>query len=222
MGLRRFAPLAALLLLASCASTPRRDPAAEWAALESRFLGAAQVGVAAAVRTEGAVVAQLQGRMQLAPVDRASLAFSGRFAGAEVAPALEAGAGRMRYGAREPLREAEAGVELNRALLVGLLRMGITHNLAMLSSGSPPDHMDGGVDAWVTVGRLREGPVAGFDRVAGARPLSFDVYIDGKYAAEGALWLDARGLPVARHQVVQMGEREMRVVETYSDWNGVD
>ena len=104
-----------------------------------------------------------------------------------------------------------------RYLLVGFTRMGILHNVAVLTRGAGPDHADGSADDWVRVENFRD---AGEREVEGAAVsgVTFDLMVDGEPSGTGTLWLAVSdGLPVRRDQVVLFPEGEMRVVETYSE-----
>ena len=98
---------------------------------------------------------------------------------------------------------------LSRALLIGFTRMGILHNLALLTEEAPPDHADGGVAEWVTVDE--------FEAVRLPQPgIAFAISVAGEPAGTASLDLDADGLPLARRQTVQFPTGEMHVTETYS------
>lgn len=105
--------------------------------------------------------------------------------------------------------------ELNRAVVVGWVRMGFLHNVAMLFAGKGPDHADGGVATWVQTVRERWAP-ARVSPAANERVIEFDLQVASQPAGRVSLTTDATtDLPAGRIQVVQFPEGEMRVVESY-------
>ena len=97
-----------------------------------------------------------------------------------------------------------------------MTRMGLLHNLAMLSSGSPPDRIDGSVSKWVRPGDIRKGASASIDG-RDADSLEFTVIVDGQPSGEVVLWLDAEsGLPIGREQLVHFSQGDMKVTERYT------
>lgn len=204
----------ALLLCAACGpGTPAAAPAADQgsagvlASLEERLLAAASVRLAFAVTAEGAVDADIQGEMVVAE-DEAGLFANGVLDGRPVNLLLRAGGGRAEYGNMPAPTSGPAPPFLGEAMLVGLTRMGVLHTLARLSTGLLPDHADGGVRDWATLGAV----------VAGNGPgtIAFTTIVDGALAGAATLRLDDGGLLVTREQTVPFADGEMRVVETYS------
>jgi len=213
--MRRF-PLAAVFLLAACQPAPpsagdaETDPQRSFDALEVRLLAARSVRVDFHVTAEGAVEVDLTGSLQLVDHDTVSLEASGSFAGQPVDLALTVGAGAFALGNRPHLLPVEDVPEhLEEALLVGLTRMGILHNLARLVSGAPPDHADGGVADWVVVDRfgVEEGQ---------SGTINFELTVAGEPSGSASLEIGPNGYPVVRRQTVQFPVGEMRVVERYS------
>lgn len=98
------------------------------------------------------------------------------------------------------------------ALVLGMTRMGLLHNLARLTEMQPPDRMEGGVGEWVRAGdvRLEEGDAAG------GRNLVFDVVVGGEVSGAATLVLGSGGLPVERRQRVDFGGATMEVLERYT------
>ena len=96
---------------------------------------------------------------------------------------------------------------------MGFTRMGILHNLAMLSAGAPPDRADGGVEDWVTLHDLSAMVPEGPGDVAVA--VGFSITVGGAPAGTASLELDGGGLPVLRWQTVRFPDGEMRVLERY-------
>jgi hypothetical protein len=95
-------------------------------------------------------------------------------------------------------------------VLIGLTRMGVLHNLALLIGGADPETGNGDIRTWVEVDAIawKNGDPA-------SRTLTFDIIVAGIPSAEAELTLDGRGLPLRREQVVHFEGGEMRVIESY-------
>ena len=200
-------------------SPPRTEaaqPTARLTDLEQRLLSSPVVRIAARIRSTGAVRSDFVGHLELAPVNRAWVSFSGEFAGRDAQPRIDS-TGGTDYRCCTPTDAVARAipVELNRALLVGFARMGLLHNLARLSAGSGPDHADGGVQTWLRTVTVGQAALKGFPAVAGASPLTYDLQVDGVVSARMTLWIGVDGMPRARHAVVTLKAGEMRVEETY-------
>jgi len=200
----RALPLAAACIgIGACA--PATPPGDSFATLEARLLAADTVRIAFDVTADGSVTAALSGEVAIDGDAGVTLTATGVFDGEPAALRLRADRERYTYGNAAELTMNRRPDGLVEALVIGLTRMGILHNLAMLTSGARPDHVDGGVRDWVSVG--------GFRRDADA--IGFDLTVAGEPAGTATLVLDANGLPVERRQAVPFPEGEMRVVETY-------
>lgn len=213
-------PLFPALLLAgagacaSVASAEAADPAAVFEALEERLLGAQLVRVGFTITSGGAVNSSLSGTLEVEAPNEVRLAAAGTFEGADVELRLASNGRQMEGGSSGGLFSLETPTYLGEGVLLGLTRMGLLHNLAMLSGGAPPQGTDGKAREWVQVSGFAAGATA--DQGGPARPISFAIAVDGKPAARATLWLDeVGGLPRMREQVVLFGEEEMQVLEEY-------
>lgn len=195
--------------LASCRVAPLGPPANEFARLEQRLEQAQSVRMDFHVTAEGAVEADLRGSLRVEGDQELHLRAEGTFAGKDVQVSFHStttGSGDEGAG-----HDVDAsGRELRDAVLVGLTRMGILHNLARLSAQKPIDHGTGGVRDWVTVGALRSDPER-------PRALVFDLSVAGEPSGTASLELGPTGSPTVRHQTVHFPDGDMRVVERYSD-----
>jgi len=200
---------AALILAAACiglgACAPAVPPGESFAALEARLAAADTVRIAFEATAEGSVTAALSGALAIDRDAVVTLAAMGTFDGEPATLRLRADTERYTYGNAAELTMNRRPDGLVEALVIGFTRMGILHNLAMLTRGAPPDHVDGGARDWVSV--------AAFRRDADA--IGFDLTVAGEPAGSATLVLDDDGLPVERRQTVPFPEGEMRVVETY-------
>lgn len=209
--LRGWTVVPLLLLLApGCSGSSEdggEDPAEAFGSTEERLTNAATSRVDFTITATGAIEVDLGGRLLLGEGGRARLESEGTFAGDEVSLLLVSDGRRMRMTNGADTTEVAAPPALREALVVGLTRMGVLHNLARLTELAPPDHADGGVREWVEPVDFRreERGAVGFDiRVAGERTGSARLFL-----APGT------GLPGERRQTVRFPEGEMQVTELY-------
>src|SRR5438067_8102686 len=95
---------------------------------------------------------------------------------------------------------------LRDAVVLGLTRMGLLHNVANLTEDLPPDHADKDVRTWLQA--------VNFRRVKGG--VSYAIQIDGKDRGETTLLIDPKTkMPRKRTEVVHFPGGDMRVTETY-------
>ncbi len=184
-------------------------PAAAFGQLEARLLAAESVSLDFHITAEGALAADLQGKVWSVGKHTLHLFARGEFGGKPVTVGLFAEDGNMALGSADQLTATARPRHLAEAVLVGFTRMGLLHNLARLTADTAPDHADGGVREWVTVNDFRaeaDAPSA----------LIFAISVAGSPAASARLELDAAGLPQLRQQTVLFPGGEMRVTERYS------
>lgn len=181
-------------------------------ALEEHLLKRPSSHIAFRIRSEGAFAAELTGELQLTREGGASIDARGTFGADPVQLSLRAADGRMTGGNAGRSFDQPAPPALREALVVGMLRMGILHNLARLVGGAPPDRADGGVRTWLEVRDVAWLPR---DTTAARRGMSYDLFVAGEPAGAGVLWVDGRGRPVARQLTVRFPQGEMRVHEEY-------
>jgi len=202
------------LALPGCGGEPgREDPGEAFGRLEEAWLLPNEIGVRFHITSEGAFQAELRGELHLGVDGVASLLGEGTFGGEAAAPFLTVSEGRMAGGNRERTFQVAAPAHLREALVMGLTRMGLLHNLARLVAGSPPDRADGTVGEWVQVHDLAlEAPR---EDAPGSTGIRFGISVAGQPAGEATLWLGENGQPVLREQIVRFPAGEMRVVERY-------
>lgn len=191
---------------------PEPSPETVFMELEQR-LGRTPWRVRFEVEAEGAVVASLVGSLSIA--DELQLEAKGSFAGGEHDVRLETEGDRLRAGPRgAPALDVPRPPELAAALVIGTTRMGLLHNVAMLVGGRPPDGADGGVREWVRTSEHERVHAAG---AAGETGIAFAIEVEGQRVGRATVWIDARGLPVRREQLVEFPQGSMKVVERY-EW----
>jgi hypothetical protein len=209
--------LLALMLMAACtmrtvpdqvAATDARPAAAVFAEMEDRMLNAPAISGRFTVSADGAFSAALQGTLGLSGGET-DLEATGTFGADSVTLHLRSDGRVMEGGSAARRFHEDSPAGLTEALLLGLTRMGILHNLARLTGGAVPDRAGGGVRDWVEV---RDVHWSGSDPTA----LRLMIYVSGERAAEATLWLDPdSGWPVRREQVVEFPGGQMRVTESY-------
>lgn len=220
--MRARAPAVAALLLASAAATAQDalsdgDPAQVMAKLEQRLLVANRVVVEATIQSRGFIASDLRGRTELLDRNRANVAYTGTFAGKPADLALAADGRLVQLMNGPQTRQARIEAESNRAIIVGLARMGLLHNLARLTGLGEPDHAQGGVADWVKLDNFRPTTFAQFGALEGTTVLGYDLVVAGITSGGVRLWLDpATNLPRRRALTVRFGQSEMEVTEDYT------
>lgn len=197
----------------------KTDPGAQLTALEQQ-LADGDFHFVFTVTSSGVVESGLNGEVW-AKGERLQLSATGSFAGTPVEVRLFADGERMQatVGGKTTL-DLPQPAELKRAIVVGLTRMGVLHNIAVMLGGRPPDHADGGVDEWVTVDAVTAAPKVTPDELSeaseGGAVVSFDLTVAGQPAGEVSLWVDPGAQrPLERHQAVTFPEGVMTVREVY-------
>lgn len=178
------------------------------------------------IEAEGLVAARLTGELR-SRGDAIMLRASGSFAGEPVELTLEGDGQRLTGSSGTARMELPQPPALAEAVVIGLTRMGLLHNLAVLVHARPPDHADEGVREWVQTEQVewtaRVGPTEprAAARHEQAEPISFAIEVSGQHVGDATLWCDvAARLPFERHQVVRFPEGELRVRESYEiEWS---
>lgn len=192
------------------ASRAESDPEATFRDLENRLLEARRVHLDFEITAEGAVEVALEGRLEIDAGSEARLTAAGTFAGQAVDVLLETEDQEYVFGSVPDRVQAPVPPQLVRALLVGMTRMGLLHNLARLTADAPPDHADGAVESWVVVDDFT---IDAEDRFT----VGFAITVGGQPSGSATLAVDGEGRPLVRHQTVNFPQGEMRVEERYSN-----
>ena len=196
-----------LVLIQGCSSTEAEsaDPVTRFDDLETHLLSARSVEVEFHITAEGVITADLQGTL-IIESESVDLSARGQFMNQPLSIALSTDGDEIRGGREVDRLLGPRPPALREGILLGLTRMGLMHNVAVLSGDNPPDGTDGGVRDWVQVvdAESRSGDV-----------LHFGIVVGGQPAGSAALELEG-GLPALREQRVQFPEGEMLVVERYS------
>ncbi|MBT8132644.1 MAG: hypothetical protein KJO35_10275, partial [Gammaproteobacteria bacterium] len=166
------------------------------------------------IAASGAIGAVFNGDLVTQMPGLMALRAEGVFAGDKVTPVMISDGEFFRLSNGGGAIEEPASTDFRAGILLGLLRMGILHNLANLSVATAPDGIDGKVRQWVQVNSFSwHKPVTTGETGAA---IGFDLQVGGKPAGRVVLWYDqATHLPLKREQVVHFETGEMRVVEQY-------
>lgn len=173
--------------------------------LEQQILDAEGFSLTFEISSEGAVNSDLSGKLALCRGNKISIQSNGELFGESVKNSLQSDGQIMNLNRMQQALPPN----LNEAVIIGLLRMGLLHNLVRLSGNLAPDHASGGVAEWVRV------PVVGEN----SDKLFFDILVAGNRAGRADLVLSDDGLPLARLQTMYFGSEEMAVKETYKDFS---
>jgi len=167
------------------------------------------------VDASGAVEASLRGDLFLGPEGAARLEARGTFAGRDVDVMLVSDGEQLIWSGAPQAVPSPDG--LRDALVVGLTRMGVLHNIARLTAGAPPDHMEGGVREWVVVSPDTSGAAPPPD--LSGEGLALAITVDGVPSGAFRLNFDDAGLvPRIRRQSVDFPTGRMDVTERYPTW----
>lgn len=195
----------------------RADPEAAFQRLEEDLLEAVAVRVSYSITARGTYDASLSGVLLVGEGNALRLEASGSFAGEPVDAVLVSnGTGlSMTVGGEEILLETPG--QLKEAVIIGLTRMGLLHNLARLTGSAPPDHAAGAVAKWVKVSGFSIADPPEDPPVDGV-PVEFGIVLSQESVGEVIMWLDQRtGLPLLRTQTVHFPEGDMLVTEAYHE-----
>ena len=191
---------------------------ASFARMEQRLLDAHEFELHYVITAEGAFSASLEGGIKLNANNVAEIWGTGNFGGDFMDYNFTSNGNIIFASIDDGSYDADVPAELNRAIVLGMTRMGLLHNVVRILSGELPDHASGGISDWVTVSGFSTGPQQKLDgRSANAIPVHFSLSVDGTPSGTATIWEEATlRIPIGRDQVVQFETGEMRVKERYS------
>ncbi|MEX0963526.1 MAG: hypothetical protein WDZ52_05730 [Pseudohongiellaceae bacterium] len=201
--LRLVTPLLFLQML--LATSLAAQPAQQFTELENRLLESRTLSLLFRVNASGAVAADIEANLRKAANGDIELSAAGVFAGQDIDLILTLHGTHFEYGHRLQPTQAEPPQELWQALVIGLTRMGILHNIAVLSAGNMPDHANGGVADWVLASNVQHRDES----------FAFDILVDGIPAGSASLSFDEPVSAGLRSQTVTFPGGQMRVREEY-------
>src|ERR1041385_2962523 len=177
------------LLLTACASTPSAPPAERIAAAEKELEGMKQISIHFTTRGTGAVESHFTGTMNVLQGNIASIDADGEMAGKP---------STIRWSANG------SPSQVSHALIVTLMRMGLTHDLYNLSQNQAPAFIEGGVDEALKLDRMQ------WD--AKGKKITFHMLVEKQDVAEGELWLGRHDVPVRRKMTVHFPQGDRKSV----------
>ena len=109
----------------------------------------------------------------------------------------------------------QPGKSMRQAVQVAFARVGLWHNLLLLSHGAQPEHNAGGILEWVTVANLHYASAL----KKGQTGLAFDISIENQPVGHATLWLDDTSkMPIRREQSITIDGKTVKTVEEYSNF----
>ena len=186
----------------------RPSPQQALTSAEERLTESASTRVDFIVTASGSVEGNLTGSLLLGDDGQARLSSGGVLRGEEVELLLVSDGARMRMTNGIDTVEAATPPALKEALVLGLTRTGVIHNILRLAELLPPDHAEGRVDSWVRAADVRREERGN---------LAFNVQTEGE-TGEAVILYMAPGteLPGERQQTFRFPEGESSVTEIYS------
>jgi hypothetical protein len=179
--------------------------------MEQALLATPNLALAAELKAEGALFASIDAKLRVSQA-ASELTIQGTFADQPVDTRLSATEDTLQVGQGRPVTRPAA---LQEALVLGLTRMGLMHNVARLTGSGLPDHAHGGLRTWLETKEHALG-ASGEHEGRPARAISFAIFVEGKRSAEATLWLDPETLrPLERKTVVHFEQGDMHVLERY-------
>lgn len=208
--MKQFLPLLFVLILAGCGAAAE-DPATSYQNMEQKLLSAQRISFDFSVSAEGVIEGNFVGSAEASADGGLTITSTGDFIGRDLQMELTTDADSMRMVTSEMSDSLPLPPATFEAVVIGLTRMGLLHNLAALSTVSPPDHSDGGITEWVVVQDFEDGDGG----------VAFSIFVEGDKTSDVTLTIED-GIPVRRRQVVQFPGGEMIVSEEYSNFTVIE
>jgi len=214
-----------LVLLAGCAAGPRAIPRGTSAAdrlkaSEDILAHAPKLNATFDVSSQGENAGTFKGTLALLEENKLKLTGEGSFKGEYAYVELDSRDGAItRTSTKGPTANTHRDLPapaLREALVLGLVRMGLMHNLVTLSRDESVEKRDGGFDAWVKAGEVRAGGADNVDGVACTR-VDFSVLVEGNNMGDTSLCIaDQTGLPVLRTSTMHFPSGDMKLTEKFT------
>lgn len=214
-----------LTLLAGCASGPRPVPSSATAAerlslAESALIGGKNVTATFEIDSKGENAAHLTGTLDLVDGNALHLVAEGNFKSEPVQLELDSRdpSGILRTTTKGPSVSSHRdppAYKLRESVGLGLARMGLLHNLALLSLDQPLEKTGGGFADWAKATAPKDGPS---DTVNGeaCKRVEFGIEVEGQKMGEASVCIaDATGLPLQRTSTVHFPTGDMTLSETF-------
>ncbi len=209
--MRQFLFLFLATILLGCTSAPAEDPEAAFTTMEQRLLAASSISFDFQVAVEGVLEGAFTGSASVASDGALTIHAEGRFIERDLVMDLSTDADSIRMVTSEMSDVVPRQSDTFNAVVVGLTRMGFMHNLAALTTVSPPEQGEGGIQTWVTVTNFSESEVGEY-----SSGVAFDIFIEEERSSSAVLAI-IDGVPALRRQVVSFPGGEMIVTEEFSN-----
>jgi hypothetical protein len=214
-----------LLFLIGCAAGPRPVPgnakaAERFSMAESALLSGKGMTATFELESKGENFAHMTGTLELGQGNALHLVAEGNFKSDPVQLELDSrdSTGTTRTTTKGPSvsshRDPPAS-KLRESVTIGLTRMGLMHNLALLSMDQQLEHVEGGMDEWVKALELKDGAAETINGEA-CRRVEFVVQVETQKMGDASLCIsDVTGLPLQRNSTIHFPTGDMTLVETF-------
>lgn len=202
---------------AATVESPKADPAEVLSKLEQRLLTAEDLTATCRIESTGAFETAVDATLWLGSQTKHRLDVSGSLGEESGKRGLDHSEPTSLIAVTKADQPGSTDIiqtpqKMRQALVIGLTRMGLLHNIARLFAGELPDHVEGGAAQWVTTaGHRWEAPSP-----AGHPMIGFDIIVAGAKAGAATIAFDANGFPIQRRQRVEFDGGAMEVVERCS------
>ncbi|MFT3706338.1 MAG: hypothetical protein QM817_01600 [Archangium sp.] len=215
-----------LLAISGCASGPRAIPDTvvgleRLKASEEILLAASDLHAKFEIESQGENPSKMTGALHFFGGNSINLISEGHFKSDQVQLTLDSrdpnGINRtLTKGPSANSHRDPPASKLREAIVLGLVRMGLLHNLAILTMDRPIDKADGGFGDYVKALAPSDGHSDQINGVA-CRRVDFHIDVEGRDMGEASVCIaDATGLPIQRKQTVHFPQGDMTVVESFT------
>jgi hypothetical protein len=192
--MRKFAVVLVALVAAACASTPSGTPEERFAALERRLDAAPEWSMAFDASTTGAVESRFNGNINVLTGNIASIDADGLLRGNET---------HVRW------RATGSPAQVGHAITIGVLRLGVTHDIVVLAGGAKTiENAEGGIEQ-----ALR---LTGLAWDAKEKKFTYHLLVNGQETGTGELWVGRGDMSLRRKLTAHFPNGDMHVDERYT------
>jgi hypothetical protein len=187
---------------------------------ESALLGAKNLTASFELDSKGENAAHLTGTIDLVDGNAMHLVAEGHFKSELVQVELDSrdSSGIVRTTTKGPSVSSHRdppAAKVREVMALGIARMGLLHNLVVLTMDQPLEKTEGGYDEWVKALEAKDGAAETFNGES-CRRVDYVLQVEGKRMAEASLCIsDTTGLPLQRTQTVHFETGEMTETETF-------
>ena len=216
---------ALLALLAGCASGPRPVPPTATATqrfelTERALLEGRNLTGTFEIDSKGENAAHMTGTIEFVEGNALHLVAEGNFKSDPVQLEVDSRdpTGILRTSTKGPSVSAHRdppAAKLREAVALGISRMGLLHNLALVSMDQNLERTGGGLPDFAKTLEMKDGAAESINGEV-CRRVEYVLQVDGQNTGEASLCIaDANGLPLQRNQTLHFPTGDMTVVETF-------